>query len=388
MRIFWWLLSGALAAVWLDRLQDAARGMKRIADITRPEWDRRPEAMPRVSIVVPARDEQQHVAAALASFGAQDYDNLELIAVDDRSRDATGEIMERTAAEAIAARAGLRFEVIHVRDLPAGWLGKTHAMWLAAQRTTGDWILFTDADVKLRADAVRRALVYAEDVKADHLVLFPTHALETVGERMALAGFGMLFVFGHRPWKVSDPKAKDCIGVGSFNLVRKSVYESIGTFRALRLAIVEDMKLGERVKARGFSQHNVLGPGLLDLRWGDGGLGIVRNLTKNLFAVLEYRWLRALGACFLWLALNLLPFLGLWLASGWSKAGFAMAVIAIAVLYAGMDSRMSPYVLLHPLNSLIIAYALVRSMVATLWHGGVTWRGTKYDLEELRGSRE
>jgi glycosyltransferase involved in cell wall biosynthesis len=388
MRIFWWLLSGALAAVWLDRLQDAARGMKRIADITRPEWDRRPEAMPRVSIVVPARDEQQHVAAALASFAAQDYDNLELIAVDDRSRDATGEIMERTAAEAIAARAGLRFEVIHVRDLPAGWLGKTHAMWLAAQRTTGDWILFTDADVKLRADAVRRALVYAEDVKADHLVLFPTHALETVGERMALAGFGMLFVFGHRPWKVSDPKAKDCIGVGSFNLVRKSVYESIGTFRALRLAIVEDMKLGERVKARGFSQHNVLGPGLLDLRWGDGGLGIVRNLTKNLFAVLEYRWLRALGACFLWLALNLLPFLGLWLASGWSKAGFAMAVIAIAVLYAGMDSRMSPYVLLHPLNSLIIAYALVRSMVATLWHGGVTWRGTKYDLEELRGSRE
>jgi glycosyltransferase involved in cell wall biosynthesis len=385
MHIFWWLLGGVLAAVWLDRVQDAARGMRHVADITRPQWDRRPKPMPRVSVIVPARDEQEHVEAALKSFAAQDYENLEIIAVDDRSGDATGEIMERAAAQAIAARPGLRFEVVHVRELPAGWLGKTHAMWLAAQGVTGEWLLFTDADVKLRADALRRALVYAEDVKADHLVLFPTHALETVGERMALAGFGMLFVFGHRPWKVSDPKAKDCMGVGSFNLVRRSVYESIGTFRALRLAIVEDMKLGERVKAQGFYQFNVLGPGLANLRWGDGGLGIVRNLTKNLFAVLDYRWLRALGACFLWLGLNLLPFLGLWLAPSWSKAGFAVAVAAIAVLYAGMDSRISPYVLLHPLNSLIIVYALVRSIVATVWHGGVIWRGTKYELDELKG---
>lgn len=388
MRIFWWLLGGVLAAVWLDRVQDGARGMKRVADIARPEWDRHPEAMPRLSIVVPVRDEQEHVAAALASFAAQDYENLEIIAVDDRSRDASGEIMERAAAETTAARPRLRFEVLHLRELPAGWLGKTHAMWLAAERASADWILFTDADVRLRPDALRRALAYAEEVKADHLVLFPTHALETFGERMALAGFGLLFVFGHRPWKVSDPKAKDSMGMGSFNLVRKSVYESIGSFRALRLEVVDDMKLGERVKTCGFSQHNVLGPGLLELHWGKGARGIVRNLTKNLFAVLDYRWPRALGACFLWLALNLLPFLGIWLAPGWSKAGFALAVAAIAMLYTGMDSRISPaYALLHPVNSLIIAYALLRSMAATLWHGGVMWRGTKYSLEELRSNR-
>ncbi len=389
MRIFWWLLGGALAAVWLDRVQDAVRGMKHVADITRPEWDRHPEPMPRVSIIVPARDEQEHVEAALASFAAQDYGNLEIIAVDDRSRDATGEIMERAAREAISARPGLRFEVLHVRELPAGWLGKTHAMWLAAQRASGDWILFTDADVKLHPDALRRALVYAEEVKADHLVLFPTHALKTVGERMVLAGFGMLFVFGHRPWKVSDPKAKDSMGLGSFNLVRRSVYESIGTFRTLRLAVVDDIKLGELVKTRGFSQYTVFGRGLLDLHWGLGAQGIVRNLTKNLFAVLDYRWQRAVGACLLLVALNVLPFLGVWLAPGWSKVGFALAVAAIAMLYAGMDSRISPaYVLLHPVNSLIIVYALLRSMAATLWHGGVVWRGTKYSLQELRRSSE
>lgn len=391
MHIFWWLLGGALAAVWLDRVQDAARGMPHVADITRPEWDRRSEPMPRVSIIVPARDEQEHIAAALASFAAQDYENLEIIAVDDRSRDSTGEIMEGAACQAIAARPGLRFEVLHLRELPAGWLGKTHAMWLAAQRASGDWILFTDADVKLRSDTLRRAIAYAEEGRADHLVLFPTHALETVGESMVIAGFQMQFVFGHRPWKVSDPKAKDSMGLGCFNLLHRSVYESIGSFRALRLAVVDDIKLGELVKARGFSQHNVLGRGLLSLRWGRGGIGIVRNLTKNLFAVFDYRGPRALGACFLWLALNLLPFLGVWLAPGWSKAGFAIALGAIVALYAGMyrTSRISPaYALLHPVNSLIIAYALLRSMAATLWHGGVMWRGTKYSLQELRRSSQ
>ncbi|HXP46442.1 MAG TPA: glycosyltransferase family 2 protein [Terriglobales bacterium] len=391
MHIFWWLLGALLAAVWVDRLQDAARGMRHVADITRPEWDRRPEPMPHVSIIVPACDEQEHVAAALASFAAQDYENLEIIAVDDRSRDATGEIMERVAREAIAARPALRFEVLHVRELPAGWLGKTQAMWLAAGRASGDWILFTDADVKLRPDALRRAIAYAEAVKADHLVLFPTHALKTVGESMVIAGFQMQFVFGHRPWKVSDPKARDSMGLGSFNLVRRSVYESIGTFRALRLEVVDDIQLGELVKTRGFSQRAVFGHGLLDLRWGRGGMGIVRNLTKNLFAALHYRWPRAVGACLLLVALNVLPFVGVWLAPGWSKAGFVAAVGAIAVLYAGMyrTSRISPaYVLLHPVNSLILAYTLLRSMAATLWHGGVVWRGTKYSLQKLRRSSE
>jgi len=390
MHIFWWLVGLALAAVWVDRLQDAARGMPRVADISRAEWDQLPAPMPRVSIIVPARDEQEHIGAALASFAAQDYENLEIIAVDDRSRDATGEMVERAAQQAMAARPGLRFEVIHVRQLPAGWLGKTHAMWQAALRATGDWILFTDADVKLRRDTLRRAIAYAKELKLDHLVLFPTHALRTPGESMVIANFHMLFLFGHRPWKVSDPKTKDSMGLGAFNLVRKQVYEEIGTFRALRLAVVDDVKLGDRIKSSGFKQDNVLGPGLLELHWGRGALGIVRNLTKNLFAVLDFRWTRTLGAGLLLVVLNLFPFLGVWLAPGWSKAGFAITIAAIGALYVGLYriARISPaYALLHPVNSLIMIYALALSVAATLWHGGVVWRGTKYSLEELRGRR-
>jgi hypothetical protein len=155
------------------------------------------------------------------------------------------------------------------------------------------------------------------------------------------------------------------------------------------MEVVDDVELGELVKTGGFSQRAVLGSGLLGLRWGQGARGIVRNLTKNLFAVLHYRWPRALGACLMLVALNVLPFLGLGLAPGWSKGGFAAAIVAIVLLYVGMYriSHISPaYALLHPVNSLIIAYALLRSMTATLWHNGVVWRGTKYELEELRRS--
>ena len=389
MHIFWWVLGVLLAVVWVDRLQDAARGMKHVADLTHPEWDRHTEPAPRVSIVVPARDEAEHIEAALVSFAVQDHENLEIIAVNDRSHDATGEIMERVSHEAVVSRPDLRFEVMQVRELPPGWLGKTYAMWLAGQRATGDWILFTDADVKLRSDTLRRVIAYAEELKLDHLVLFPTHALKTPGESMVIANFHMLFLFGHRPWKVSDPKAKDSMGLGAFNLVRRQAYEAIGTFQALRLAVVDDVKLGDRIKSSGFRQDNVLGPGLLELHWGRGALGIVRNLTKNLFAVLDFRWTRTLGAGLLLVVLNLFPFLGVWLAPGWSKASFAVTIVAIGALYVGLYgiARISPaYALLHPVNSLIMIYALARSVAATLWHGGVVWRGTRYSLQELRKS--
>ena len=110
-----------------------------------------------------------------------------------------------------------------------------------------------------RPDCLRRAIAYAEAERADHLVLFPRTIMKRPGEKMMLAFFQLMFVFGHRPWKVADPKAKDHIGVGAFNLVRRSVYEAVGTYEALRFEVVDDMKLGKVIKNAGFRQRNVLG---------------------------------------------------------------------------------------------------------------------------------
>lgn len=382
-----WIAGSILGLAWCSRVVDAALGMPKIPDLARPEWDRAPGnggVAPRVSIIVPACNEEESIAETLRRLLELDYPNYEVIAVDDRSTDRTGDLMDRVAASP-DAHGCLR--VLHVTELPKGWLGKPHAMWSAANQATGDWLLFTDADVLFRRDSLRRAIAYAESEPADHVIVFPTMIMETVGERMMIAFFQALFVFGHRPWKVADPEASDHMGVGAFNMVRRRVYDAIGTYQALRMEVLDDMKLGKVVKNAGFAQRNVFGDGLISIRWAKGALGVVRNLTKNFFAVLSYQWWRTVGSIVGLAFLNLMPFLGVWLATGWSRLPYVLAAVSMFLIYYGMAARShirAYYFFLHPISTLLFAYTLLRSMVRTLRQGGVMWRGTLYPLEELR----
>jgi glycosyltransferase involved in cell wall biosynthesis len=397
--------------VWLDRLRDSFN-MRRVADITRPEWDwsseghdfsraekaqtgtasaaegtdkRQPKTdNPRVSIIIPARNEAPHIEAALRSVLALDYPDYEVFVINDRSTDSTGQIVDRVAAAHLGSP---NLHVLHITDLPSGWLGKPHAMWLAAQQATGEYLLFTDADVSFRPDCLRRAIAYAEQQRADHLVLFPSYILRSAGEKIMLGGFQLLFIFGHRPWKVDDPNSDDFIGLGPFNLIRRTAYETIGTFRALRLEVIEDMKLGKLVKMKHLAQRNVFGPGLLPWSWGTGAFGLVRNLTKNLFALMQFRPAKALGGSALWLFLNLMPLIGAIFAPRWAKLPYLAALAALAVIYYGMARRTAVPAwtfFFHPISALLIVFTMLRSMAHTIRHHGVVWRGTRYELEELR----
>ncbi|MBZ5570169.1 MAG: glycosyltransferase [Acidobacteriia bacterium] len=401
MIVLWWIFGLLLAWIWLDRLRDGLN-LRRVADITHPAWDHFPAAdnrqpktenrepktenpfSPRVSIIIPARNEALHVEAALHSVLALDYPDFEVFAINDRSHDSTGEIMDRVAAQHSGAPP---LHVLHIADLPSGWLGKPHAMWTAAERATGDWLLFTDADVNFRSDCLRRAIAYAEQQRADHLVLFPSYILRSTGEKIMLGGFQLLFIFGHRPWKVDDADSADFIGLGPFNLVRRTAYQAIGTFRALGLEVIEDMKLGKLIKLNRLAQRNVFGPGLLPWSWGSGAFGLVRNLTKNLFALMQFRPAKALGASALWLFLNLMPLTGAIVAPGWARLPYLAALAGLAGIYIGMARRTAVPAwtfLFHPISALLIVYTMLRSMAHTLRYRGVIWRGTRYELEELR----
>jgi glycosyltransferase involved in cell wall biosynthesis len=386
-QIVGWIAGCTLAFAWFSRIVDAAIGMPRIADVALPEWDRRPltpTGGPRISIIVPARNEEQDIRATLESLLALDYSNYEIIAVNDRSTEATGERMEEVAG---TVEGQGRLRVVHVSELPPGWMGKTHAMWTAAKEATGDWLLFTDADVLFEPDSVRRVLTYAETEKADHVVLFPRMIMKRAGERMMISFFQALFVFGHRPWKVADPEADDHMGVGAFNMVRRSVYEAVGTYQALRMEVLDDMKLGKVVKKAGYAQRNVFGEDLISLHWGNGAFGIVSNLTKNFFAILSFQWPRTVASVFALAFLNLGPFLGVSLAHGWARLPYAIAVLSLFGIYCGMSRRseVAPYYFfLHPVSTTLFMYTLVRSMVHTLANDGIIWRGTKYPLEDLR----
>jgi glycosyltransferase involved in cell wall biosynthesis len=382
-----WIAGTILALAWFSRIVDAALGMPHVADVSLPEWDRNPATPagnPRVSIIVPARNEEETIEPALRTLLALDYEHYEVIAVNDRSTDRTGEIMEELAATP-GARGRLR--VIHHQELPPGWLGKTHAMWTASNQAAGDWILFTDADVHFKPQSLRRAIAYAEAEPADHVVLFPRMIMKQPGEFMMIAFFQTMFVFGHRPWKVADPATDDHMGVGAFNLVRRRVYDAVGTYEALRMEVLDDMKLGKVVKQAGFAQRNVFGADLISIRWANGAMGVVNNLTKNFFAILYFQWWRTLLTAFALAFLNLMPFIGLFLAHGWARAPYGVAVASMFLIYLGMSWRSGVppyYFLLHPVSTMLFTYTLLRSMFLTLSQDGITWRGTKYPLDELR----
>jgi glycosyltransferase involved in cell wall biosynthesis len=383
--MFWWGLGSFLAVLWVWRVADAAIGMRTISDIASPAWDRPvPASAPRVSIIVPARDEEAAIESALRSLVQLDYPNYEVIAIDDRSADRTPQIMEHVAREHDTQH---RLRIVRIDKLPEGWLGKPHAMWTAAKQATGDYLLFTDADIVFHPEALRRAMAYAVSSNADHLVVFPTHIDWSISKKIILAGFNMLFVFGHRPWKTADPKSRDHIGVGAFNLVKRTAYEKVGTFAALKMEIIEDMRLGKLIKENGLAQRNVLGRDLLLLPWGSGAVHIINNLTKNFFALMHFSVFRALAACFLLLFFNITPFVGVWAATGWAKLPFAVSLLSIFCLYLGMswNTPIWPqYFFLHPISTGMLIYTMMVSMVTTLRNDGVIWRGTHYSLAELR----
>ena len=383
MKYWIWLIGGwLLGADWLRRSLAAGFGMRKLVDFTAAEWDKPVSTtLQKVSVVVPARNEAANIEHCLRSLLDQDYPELEICAVDDRSTDATGSIMDRLQRESLG-----ELRVIHIRELPAGWLGKTHAMWRGASEMHGDWILFTDGDISFRSDTLRRALNYAERKVCDHLVILPTMVMHSFGERMMLGFFGFASSLMIRFWTVRDPKSRDAIGVGAFNLIRRTAYDALGTYEALRMEVIDDLKLGESVKQHGFIQDCVRGPGLVSVRWAQGALGVVRNLQKNLFSLLKFRWTLAALATVAATIYHIGPWVGLIFAPGTAKLGFAIAVLAIVLLYASVARQFGVsawFVLTQPLAALMFVFSLFNSAVSAYFHGGVMWRGTVYRLDEI-----
>ena len=379
------VIAWLIGAAWLYKLLETALGIASVPNLLAPKYDVAPAGSPSVTVIVPARDEAAMVADCVESLLGQDYLNLRILAVDDRSSDQTGAILDELSRTHSA-----RLEVLHVTALPASWLGKTYAMASAARQTIAthnpDYLLFTDADIVFRADAIRRSLAQAVASKADHFVLLPTTVAKSRGEGMLLAYLQVISLWAVRPWRVADPKAKrDAVGVGAFNLVRSAAYQQLGGFDAAPMAILEDLTLGRRVKDAGLRQRVATAPGMVSVHWAAGMFGIVKGMGKNIFAVFGFQPALLLGAAAM-MALSCIAPIA-FLAIDGTRFPAVVALVSVAGLYIlwSRSSRLSSgYAAFFPVAAAVVIYAMVRSMLLTLGKGGVTWRGTFYPLAELR----
>jgi hypothetical protein len=233
---------------------------------------------------------------------------------------------------------------------------------------------------------VALTLEYARRERADHVVLILTLVLKSVGEAAVFAALQILSGFRNRLWKVADPRSRDFFGAGGFNLVRREVYEQVGGFEALRMEVVEDLRLAWKIKRAGYAQRIVLGTGLAAIRWINGALGIVGLIEKNGFAALRYKVGVSLLMFFSFSMAILLPLAAIAM-GGWAAAAGLAIYVFMAIAYAANRrvTHVSPWlVLLFAPAASIVLYALVRSMLLTLGRGGIEWRGTRYSLDELR----
>ncbi len=340
--------------------------------------------LPRVSILIPARNEERNLEEALRSVLALDYDNLEIDVVDDRSTDRTGEILDRMA------RTDPRLRVVHVRELPPGWLGKNHALWLGAGSATGEFLLFTDADVVLAPSALRRAVGAMVADRLDHLTASPEIARPSALFEMFIGAFALFFALFTKPWKAKDPQSPHHVGIGAFNLVRASAYRAAGGHQAIAMRPDDDLKLGKLLKKNGFRPEFVFGQGALRVEWYASVRELIQGLMKNAFSGVDYRVSVVVVATVAQLATWVWPFLALVLTSGptrWLNLASVLVLLGLCWINAPLAGVRRWHGVGFPLATLLFLYIVWRAMLLTLWNGGIDWRGTHYPLAELKANK-
>ncbi len=369
------------AVGWLAAALWAGRGQRSIGFLR----DEPMEAsfQPFVTFVIAARNEESSIEKAVTSMLAQHYAAYDVLVVNDRSMDGTGEILARLNAM------HSRLRVITVTELPSGWIGKNHALKLGALQAKGELLVFADADILMDPSVLPRAVSVMEKQKLDHLAVAPQVSGKSFLLQALISGFTLNFAFYAAPWKARDPKSSRFIGVGAFNLVRASAYQAIGTHAAFPFSPIDDMELGRRLKHAGFKQDLRFGVELMSVEWyrSIGELG--RGLEKNAFAGAFYRWDVVLAGTVLAVISQIWPFFAVFLTSGVEKALYMASILLILGLamdntrYHGQPFWMA---LFFPFSALFGVYAVWRSALLAQWRGGIEWRGTRYSLADLKKS--
>ncbi|WAS93809.1 glycosyltransferase [Nannocystis punicea] len=375
MRSWTFLFVAPSASWWLFqsfRLTRAIARLPRVADMpreTRPAWH-------RLSLVVPARNESEHLARAVQSRLAEGYPELEVVIVDDRSDDDTGAIADRLAA------GDSRITVEHVDALPEGWLGKVHAMQRGLDRATGEWILFSDADIHLAPGTLERVVAWAEREGVDHVAALPSMTATRTLEP-TLAGFFRMLTTLLPLTAVADPASKTAAGSGAFNLVRRSALDRSPGLEWLKMEIADDFALGVMLKRSGARQAMIVGGEFVRLEFYPSFAVLQRSLERtgaNEPVLIVIAAIAVLAALELgWLVGFAHPGPASWLA----LATFVVAASTQVAVGRWLSMPRWPAVL--PGASIIpLGWVLIRSAVLAWRRGGVVWRGTFYPTAVVR----
>jgi glycosyltransferase involved in cell wall biosynthesis len=337
---------------------------------------------PLVSIIVPARNEEETIEKSILSQLNLMYGNIEWIIVNDRSTDKTGNKID------CLAERDCRIKTLHLKTLPKGWLGKNYALFQGYLHSHGDLLLFTDADVHYDPEVLSKAVSTLRMEKADHLTAAPSLTAKGFWLKTFIAFFLFGFSYYKRPWKANDKRSSIGMGIGAFNLITRNAYEEIGTHESLKNRPDDDLQLGILIKKHKLEQKMVTAISLLSVEWYPTLKQALQGLEKNTFAGLYYRYSMVILAVSGVLFSQVLPFMTLLIPDLQIQILSGAAITLIFLSYRAVITKMTRFspalFLVLPLTALIFTYSIIRAVLLTIIRGGVMWRGTKYSLKELR----
>ncbi|GAE47228.1 dolichol-phosphate mannosyltransferase [Mesobacillus boroniphilus JCM 21738] len=365
--------------IWIAASIDALIGFRKLDSLEQADYAGQE---PLLSVIVAARNEEDHILQSIRTHLNQTYKNTEWILVNDRSEDGTGKVMESLK------RLDSRIEVIHIDSLPEGWIGKNHALHKGCQRATGNVILFTDADVLYSPEAFSKAIGYFEKHSLDHLTAAPNLSAKPFWLKAFVAFFLFGFSYYKRPWLGNNPRSKTGVGIGAFNMITRSAYEKVGTHEYIKMRPDDDLQLGMMVKRMGLNQRIVTAMTLIEVEWYQSLSDALAGLEKNTFAGLHYRISMVLFSVFGVFVSQVMPFFTLFSDNQAVAILSAVNLLFLGLLYVLVTKKMtrfSPWLfLVLPFTALLFIFSILRASYLTFRRGGIIWRGTKYTLAELR----
>lgn len=352
--------------------------LRHIADI--PPADR--QNQPKVSVVMAALNEEAVIEKTVSALLNFDYENLEVIIVNDRSKDRTGEILETMAAK------NERLKVVHVKALPEGWLGKNHALQRGAEMATGEYLLFTDADAIMESSLLSRAIRYTTEHQYDHITLVWGFL-----DDMSVFMKTMIFYLSVEswklgtPWKCRQPDSKIFMGNGKFNLCKRTSYDKAGQHNAIKMCVTDDFMLGMYLKWSGARQDLLFGAPLLRVDWYNQIWPFIKGCEKWIFPGRGYSATIVAIETLLYSGLVFFPWIAIFFTSGITLA-LNLAIILVQLgtfqVIANKARVGIPHPLYSPLTYFVGVAILWNSVYVYKKNNGIVWLGTHYSIPELK----
>lgn len=382
-----WLILAAL--IWLSRHWEIHRSTRHSRPLAPDTWDAPPQPPPKVSLLVAAKDEQDNIESCIRSLLRQDYPDFEIIAVNDRSTDRTGEILDRLAAEAPPGR----LTVLHIDTLPPGWAGKCHALHHGVRRATGRWLCFTDADCRQTSERTLTVAVrHAVENRIDFLSVLPVLETRSIWERIVQPVAGAVMVLWFNPRRVNDPRSATAYANGAFMLISRRTYDDIGGHHAVRTELNEDMKLAWLAKRRGWRLVVTQNRGLYRTRmygnfreiWNGwsrifyGCFGSTRRLLISAAVLTLMSLVPYFSVPAALIGLAVAPTAPLWPLVLLSALAASLASQTVVWRYYRLSQADPRYAPTYPIGCLLCLGMLLNALRKVTGRSSVRWRGTVY----------